>query len=343
MKRLVTIRHFIQIQNHLFIPSRLNYGKTVTAVNAEHVVSEPSDLLPAGWLFIRGNPFCGRDRDGNGALIVEASSLLTAGETLSTLMLHDGNDLPRGLTWSETVYAPTDGISLVDAHMQGTGEYVLVGSSCSPPEYTVTVDDILASFAGYTFTPEGQAVFYLGSDTFFDYQYRDYVGTWHGGNYLEISHTVSAAGKGFISELIDLDVAPTAAPEPAPASPMAALHTVESIAETVTPVVPIVSQWIDNSHADDDSIATTSSAPAVDLLAESFSVNSYIPVPQPILVGLPGTTFHRAATSEYDLRPLGDDLLSDGTDDMIDDGLRVLIDVEDSLDLLAESAVTVPL
>jgi len=186
---------------------RLNYGKTVAANNADHVVSQPSELLSDDWLFIRGNPFCGRDRDGSGTLTVAASSLLAAGETIGTLTLHDGSDLPRGLTWSETIYAPTDGVSLLDARAQGTGEYVLDGSTCSPPEYAVTVDEVLSSYVGYTYSPEGQPIFYIASDSLFDYQYRDYVGTWHTGDYMEIAYTVSSAGKGIVSELIDVEVA----------------------------------------------------------------------------------------------------------------------------------------
>jgi hypothetical protein len=109
---------------------------------------------------------------------------------------------------------------------------------------------------------------------------------------------------------------------------------------TPMPLVPIVSQPVEDSdanNANDSLIATTASA---DLFTESFSVNNYITVPQPLSAA---TTFHRAATDKYDLRPLRDDLLSDNTDNAIGDGLQVLIDMEDSLDLLAESAVAVPL
>ena len=186
---------------------RLNYGKTVTANNTDHVVSQPSDLLSDDWLFIRGNPFCGTDRDGSGTLTVAASSLLAGGETIGTLTLHDGSDLPRGLTWSETVYAPTDGVSLLDARAQGTGEYVLDGSTCSPTEYSVTVDEVLNSYMGYTYSPEGQLIFYIGSDAFFDYQYRNYEGTWHTGDYMEIAYAVSSAGKSLVADFVDVEVA----------------------------------------------------------------------------------------------------------------------------------------
>jgi len=121
---------------------------------------------------------------------------------------------------------------------------------------------------------------------------------------------------------------------------------VEPITITATPLVPIVSQPVDDNevnNANGDSITTMASAPAIDLLAESFSLNNYIPVPQPISIGLPATTPYRAATDEHDLRPLREDILSGSTDNMIGDDLQVLTDMEDSLDLLAESAVAIPL
>ena len=60
------------------------------------------------------------------------------------------------------------------------------------------------------------------------------------------------------------------------------------------------------------------------------SATSYIPDPQPISVGSPATTPYRAATGEYDLRPLGDDLPAHQGDDL-------------PADILAESALALPL
>jgi len=55
------------------------------------------------------------------------------------------------------------------------------------------------------------------------------------------------------------------------------------------------------------------------------------------------TTLYRAATVENDLRTLGDDLPTDNTGDVAGDGLQVSVDMEDSLDILAESPVAIPL
>ena len=116
-----------------------------------------------------------------------------------------------------------------------------------------------------------------------------------------------------------------------PGAPAAALQTDDPIAAAAAPVVPVVSQTLDDSDADDDSIAAIASAPAVDLLVESPSPGSYIPGPQLISVGLSATTLYRAATGGYDLRSLGDDLATDGeADDLL-------------ADILAESTLAIPL
>jgi len=124
---------------------------------------------------------------------------------------------------------------------------------------------------------------------------------------------------------------PAAAPEAPPASPAIAIQAAdEAIAAGAAPVVPVVSQSLDGSDADDDSIATAASAPAIDLLAESPSATSHIPEPQPISVGSSAATLYRAATGEYDLRSLGDDLPAGESDDLL-------------ADILAESALAAPL
>ena len=137
-----------------------------------------------------------------------------------------------------------------------------------------------------------------------------------------------------------------AAPETPPAAPLAALQAViEPIAAAATPMVPIVSQPLDDNYANDasdDSTATTASAPAIDLLVES--PDSCIPEPQLISVGSSATTLYRAATGENDLRPLGDDLLAGSVTDPAADGLYIPLGTDDTFpDLLAESPVAIPL
>ena len=101
------------------------------------------------------------------------------------------------------------------------------------------------------------------------------------------------------------------------------------IAEAAAPVVPVVSQPLDGRDATDDSVATAASAPAVDLLMPSLSAAGYISGPQPISVDSLATQ-QRAATAEYDLRPLGDDLATGEGDDLL-------------ADILTESALVLPL
>jgi len=135
--------------------------------------------------------------------------------------------------------------------------------------------------------------------------------------------------------------AASAAPEAAAAALQAAG---ESIAAAPAPMVPVVGQPIrplrqaqgkpldghDANNANDDSIASAVSAPAIDPFAESLSPTSYISAPQPMSVGSSATTPHRAATGGYDLRSLSDDL---GTDGQADEVLA---------DILAESPLAVP-
>ena len=123
--------------------------------------------------------------------------------------------------------------------------------------------------------------------------------------------------------------APIAALAPAPVAALQAV--VEPITTAAAPVVvPIVSQLLDDSDASDDSIAAAASAPAVDLLVESPPAVDYISGRQPISVGSPETAPYRAATAEYDLRPLGDDPPTGETDDLL-------------ADILAESSLAVRL
>ncbi len=180
----------------------LGFGKTINVDEVSNTQGGPSSCVPAKWLFIRGNPFCGRDRAGSGTYTIESSTLLAAGLKLSDISLFNGNDLPRAVTWSNTVYYPSDGVSLLNVRVQGSGAYVLTGSTCSPPEYTVTVDDVLSHFMGYT-EYDGKRIYYIGSDTFFDYDFIDNAGAWHAGEYIEMKHTTTELGKQAIVKLVE--------------------------------------------------------------------------------------------------------------------------------------------
>ena len=121
------------------------------------------------------------------------------------------------------------------------------------------------------------------------------------------------------------------APAASPAAPATALHAAaEPIAAAATSMVQVVSQPLDDSDANDDSIVTATFAPAVDLLMPSPSLASQIPESHPIPVGSPATTLYRAATAEYDLRPLNDELPTVEADDLL-------------TDILAESRLAVSL
>ena len=127
---------------------------------------------------------------------------------------------------------------------------------------------------------------------------------------------------------VDDPVAPVVAAGQGAALAAGASGEILTVNASVTPpVVPIVTLPPEDDDSD-DSIAAVLPAPAVDLLhVESPSAAGYISGPQAISVGLPATTLYRAATGEYDLRPLGDDIASDASGD------DLLVDV------LAESAL----
>ena len=182
--------------------SRLGANKTVRQVSVDNTVSESNSLLATQWLFVRGNPFCGVDRSGSAAYTASRTTLLDSpGATLGRLRLFNGNDIPVQNLWSDTVYAPTDGTSLLDVRVAGTGNYVLRGNVCSPPVHTVTVDETVTSFMGYTLW-NNQKVFYIGSDSFFDYRFRNHEGAWHAGQYIEIDFRVTEDGRRAILELV---------------------------------------------------------------------------------------------------------------------------------------------
>jgi hypothetical protein len=121
--------------------------------------------------------------------------------------------------------------------------------------------------------------------------------------------------RGAIGNSVLAPIIPAVAPEAVSAAAAPALQAVVApIAGAATPMVPVVSQPLDGrdaNNANDNLIVTAALAPAVDLLTESLLPAGYISGPQPISVALPAMTLYRAATTEYDLRPLGEGPASD--------------------------------
>ena len=119
-----------------------------------------------------------------------------------------------------------------------------------------------------------------------------------------------------------------AAPTPAPTAALQASDN--PIAETAASSLAVASPPLDDVYVRDVNDGSTAAsvvlAPVVDLLGESLSVDGYIPEPQTILTD----SQQLAATEEYDLRPLGDDLSDYSNDDLL-------------ADILAESALALPL
>jgi hypothetical protein len=107
-------------------------------------------------------------------------------------------------------------------------------------------------------------------------------------------------------------------PAPAPDAPAA----LGSNVETDSPL-------IDGDDANGSLAVAAESAPAVDLLVESPLPSDYISRPQAVRAGAsPAPQF--AATSQYDLRPLSDELQADDSGDLL-------------VDVLAESTLSGPL
>jgi hypothetical protein len=91
---------------------------------------------------------------------------------------------------------------LLTVKVQGQGDYVLDGSTCSPTVYHDTVDVNVPDFVGYT-ESNGKRIYCIGSDSFFDYDFQDWDGTWHTGQSMEIRNTVSSSGKNMIIVLLN--------------------------------------------------------------------------------------------------------------------------------------------
>ena len=180
---------------------RLSWGKSVVDRSILNNPSQADPRIPDHWLFIRGNPFCGVNRQGSGQYTVNSSDLLESGAILSDITLYDGNDMPRSICWSDTFYYPEDGVSLLSVDIVGSGDYVLSGAICNPEVYTVTVDETFSHFIGYTYH-DSRKVFYLGSDSFFDYHYVNNEGAWHGGESRYIQNIVTESGRNALDELV---------------------------------------------------------------------------------------------------------------------------------------------
>lgn len=182
--------------------NRLNYGKTILAVSPSNIVDQASSWIPGQWLFTRGNPFCGADRNGSGQYTVTSGELMAASTILSNVSINNRSDLAYSHVWSETTYQPSDAVSLLNVNFSGTGEYVLDGSTCSPAVYYDTVDETVNAFIGYT-EYSGHKIYYLGSDSYFDYNFKDWHGSWHTGESMEIDSTVELGGKNTVISLLN--------------------------------------------------------------------------------------------------------------------------------------------
>jgi len=121
--------------------------------------------------------------------------------------LFNGVDLGPAQIWPDTVYYPSDGSSLLDVSVTGTGGFVTRGDICSPPVYSASIDDVLNHFMGYT-TYNGRKIYYIGSDSFWDYQLRSYRGAWHcsGDNWAEIKNQTTETGKEAIVKLVQIAI-----------------------------------------------------------------------------------------------------------------------------------------
>jgi len=120
--------------------------------------------------------------------------------------------------------------------------------------------------------------------------------------------------------------------------------TAEPIPAASTPLLPFAGNSLDEDYTDAPPITPAARRLAAELFVESPLPDSYIPKPQPISTGSSAIMLYRASTAEYDLRTLGDDLLTGNAADTHPDSLWIPAGYDDSLaDILTESIVTVPL
>lgn len=181
--------------------NRLNFNKTINVEYVQNSVSKNSNLIPSHWFFIRGNPFCCRDRIGNMTYKAEGSSLISDGTIISSVLIDNGIDA-GGMVWSDVIYYPKDGVSSLNIQVEGDGEYVLVGSVCSPTVYSVSIDYKLKHFMGFVYNDK-RKIHYIGSDSFFDFININHNGSWHCNDSRDINNTVTADGKKLVVTFID--------------------------------------------------------------------------------------------------------------------------------------------
>jgi len=177
-------------------------GISIETDETANTLSKPVEGRPSKWLFINGAQFCGRDRNGSGTYQIESSALLAPGTKLADLKLFNGNDKSWMTVWSDTVYYPANGVSLLDVRVQGSSDYAIDNGTCNPPVGRVTVDDVLTHFMGYT-VHDSKKMFYIGNDSFFDYKFRNHSGAWHAGEFIEMSYTTTEAGQQLILKLVE--------------------------------------------------------------------------------------------------------------------------------------------
>jgi len=151
-----------------------------------------------------------------------------------------------------------------------------------------------------------------------------------------VNLTDVAIMRGNLGNSVGMPTVPAAAPPAAtaPAVPPAAS----------APVAPVAAEATIADDTDYAPVALGAPALSVDLFVESPSLGTGVSEPIATLADSAATTLYLAATTESDLRPLGDDLLSGTTGDTPADGLYISAGADDPLtDLLAESAITIPL
>jgi hypothetical protein len=136
------------------------------------------------------------------------NDLVDQNTIISNTNLYKRYDHRKALIWPEAVYSPQDGTSLLDIKIEGNGEYVLRGDICSPTQYNVSVNKTMNNFMGYT-SYNGRKVYYIGSDSYFDYSNINYSGKWHcGGDGEEIKHTITDQGKKTVINLVKKAINP---------------------------------------------------------------------------------------------------------------------------------------
>jgi hypothetical protein len=196
----------------------LNFGKEIKTKQTENNIpfdgygeSRDGHILD-NWVLTIGCPFCCADRSASATYYANSSTWGMDTEILGEISLFDGHDLIRQ-AFSYTVYYPTDAISVLDVHVIGSGNFDLDSSTCSPTVYTYGVDDHLNKFMGYT-ECDGGRIYYLGSDSYWDYKYITYDGSWHCHQNMYIDFNITNTGEIAFLNLVEGALNYSAAPPP---------------------------------------------------------------------------------------------------------------------------------